>query len=366
VPSDYLVIRIGDKKLKVKKCNYASEEHFKKVFTENLSHIAETLKKALQPRGEEDIEEGLVLCGREVKLLPEGGTLLFADALLLDTTDGTPIIVEAKLATNREAKREVLGQILEYMTLGYLNPKTLMDKCSDTLAGEDKEGILEKMKEKLEQKRIVGLIVADQLSEVIKQVIEVFNDDLENFNLLGMELERYCSKEEDVELIIPMLVGVSAKKRAALSRRSKGRLWRYEDLKKYIGGIKNKTPRKRALEILEWAHKNNLLVEEGETVNPVIKIANIATGKTIARIYLHDGSIEVNIGPESESSYPEPSLRNTFFQDLKKMNLIDLESPDETIYSKHLSKKLDELTEDEYMNLFKTIKKYALHTGETS
>jgi len=365
MPSDHLILDLEGKKLRVERCGYGNEEDFKKVFADNIAHIAEELKSALELEEEEGSEERIVLCGKEVKLSLGNSTPLSADALLLDIVEGTPIIIEAKLRINREARREVLGQILEYMSLAYLDPEALVGKCYEAIEEEKREEILEKMKEKIEQKRIIGLIVADRLPEVVKQVIEVFNEDLKNFILLGMELEKYCSDKENIKIILPSLVGITAKKKAGMSKGRK-RLWRYDDLKEYIESIEDDKFRKRALEILEWAHENDLLLYKGETTSPLIRIANVATRKVIARVYLNNGSIEVNIGPENEKLYPDPNLRKMFFRDLKQKNLIDLDYPDERKFSASLSKKLNELTEDEYKYLFEVIKKYAFHTGETS
>ena len=365
MPSDYLILDLEGKKLRIERCGYINEDDFKKVFAENISHIAQELKSALELEEEEGLEERLVLCDREVTLSLGDGAPLYADALLLDIVEGTPIIIEAKLRINREARRKVLGQILEYMSLAYLDPEGLVSKCYEAIEEEKREEILEKMKEKIEQKRIIGLIVADRLPEVVKQVIEVFNEDLRNFTLIGMELERYCSDEENIKVILPSLVGITAKKKAGISKGRK-RLWRYDDLIEYIENIEDDKLRKRALEILEWAHENNLLLYKRETASPLIRIANVATKEMIARVFLDNGSIEINIGPESEKLYPDPNLRKMFFRDLKQKNLIDLDYPDERKFSASLSKKLNELTEDEYKYLFEVIKKYAFHTGETS
>ena len=63
--------------------------------------------------GEDPDRPDLVLVKREVRIQPEQDSGLSLDHLYLDA-DGVPTLVEVKQGANREIRRQVVGQLLDY------------------------------------------------------------------------------------------------------------------------------------------------------------------------------------------------------------------------------------------------------------
>ena len=100
---------IGGRQVPLYECPYDKEEILEKVFWDSIDLIGDLLNKKFEP----------CLKRSEVQLII-GGIGLQADALLFDE-DGIPTVIELKLLRNRDMRRKVLGQLLEYMTGIYLD-----------------------------------------------------------------------------------------------------------------------------------------------------------------------------------------------------------------------------------------------------
>lgn len=141
------------------------------------------------------------------------------DLLLLDN-QAVPTVVEAKLRANREIRRAVLGQGLEYVAdlvtksardLWEIAGRDLSDfvalwEGSDEM---DKEALLQQLDENLSQGLTRLIILADELPTETRKVIEFLNGH-SNLLVFGMAGKQIPIDGEE-KIIIVDLIGPSAR-----------------------------------------------------------------------------------------------------------------------------------------------------------
>jgi len=180
----------------------------------------------------DEIREGvspLVFAVSEFGLPGSGNTDVIAFS-----PDGDIAIVECKLATNPEAKRKVIGQILEYaaylwkMSFDDLNSriqrmkgKNLIELVRESVAGEwDEETFLTGIKQSLMSGSFILIIVVDEINEELKRIIRYINECSESaFSLHALEMRRF--RVEGIEVLVPHLYGMSAKPPVGEPKRKK-------------------------------------------------------------------------------------------------------------------------------------------------
>ena len=180
-----------------------------------------------------DIVEGasqLLCIGREV-----GAGSGSIDLLCIDK-DGLLTVVETKLRRNREARREVIGQIIEYAS--YVSqwtaddiyrianeyfakatrvPRNYKDKTLETIvqdivggdfSGED---LRAKIGQNLRDGRIRLIIAVDELIEPLRATVTFLNS-YSNFDVLLLQVTDF-QESEVKKVLVPLLFGYSTKPR---------------------------------------------------------------------------------------------------------------------------------------------------------
>lgn len=173
--------------------------------------------KQMDP-GSEDPPRFVLLC-RE---MPVSGQSL--DHLLVDQR-GVLTLVEAKLFINPEARREVVGQIIEYAANGVqlwgngrAREKALEfwnergRKLDDVIREGfenlemDIDGFWETVEKNLHERSLRLVILADQLRPEARRAIEYLNEEMENTEIYGLELRCYGDEKNSL-VIAPLLIG---------------------------------------------------------------------------------------------------------------------------------------------------------------
>jgi hypothetical protein len=178
-----------------------------------------------------DIVEGasdLICIGREVAAGPGSIDLLCIDK------DGLLTVVETKLRRNREARREVIGQIIEYASYAsqwtaddvyrianeYIAKSTKVserykDKTLETIMQEiiGPEILDEDFRAKIEQNlrdgRIRLIIAVDELIEPLRATVTFLNSH-SNFDVLLLQVTDF-QETEGRKVLVPLLFGYSTK-----------------------------------------------------------------------------------------------------------------------------------------------------------
>lgn len=159
----------------------------------------------------EDIDENaapLLCIGREVGV-PSGSI-----DLLFIGKDGVLTVVETKLAKNPEARRTVIGQILEYASYIYTWTADDVYAVANAYLGKDLDEAIEKpsdedFRAKVEQNlhsgRIRLLIAVDKLVEPLRATVTFLNEN-SNFDILLLQVKSF-EESESRKVLIPTLFG---------------------------------------------------------------------------------------------------------------------------------------------------------------
>ncbi|MFC1940651.1 hypothetical protein ACFLXO_08245 [Chloroflexota bacterium] len=178
-----------------------------------------------------DVIEGaspLLCIGREV---PAGWG--FIDLLFIDQ-DGLLTIVETKLRRNREVRREVIGQIIEYAsyviqwnaeevfrianeyfsvsdTVPPEHKNNSLGNIMNTILGEEfsQEDFRNKIEQNLNNGRIRLIIGVDQLIEPLRAIVTFLNS-YSNFDILLLQVSDFEESKEK-RILIPLLFGYAKK-----------------------------------------------------------------------------------------------------------------------------------------------------------
>jgi len=211
-------------------------------FTEE-SKLQDYLEKypALIPLPE--IVEGasdLLCIGKEVSAGLGAVDLLFIDK------DGLLTVVETKLAKNPEARREVIGQIIEYAS--YISQwttvdvyeianerlKSNLDEVIEKISGDDfsAEDFRSNIEQNLKNGRIRLIIAVNELIEPLRATVTFLN----SYSKLDILLLQVSSFEESKtrKVLIPSLFGYATKTTGM------GRQTKHWDIETFLAGAKQK------------------------------------------------------------------------------------------------------------------------------
>ena len=163
------------------------------------------------------------------------------DHLFIDQ-DGTPTLVEVKRASNRQLRREVVGQMFDYAANAQLHWSaeslradaaathgsqevlddaivSLLEMNDDT----DREDAIERWWSAVEDRLKSGamrlLFVADRIPPELKRIIEYLNEQMQNVEVLGIELSLYA--DASVRVLVPRVFGQTE---TAVARKNRGSL----------------------------------------------------------------------------------------------------------------------------------------------
>lgn len=170
-----------------------------------------------------------------------GGARWFLDILLIDQ-DARPTLVEVKRGANPEVRREVLGQMLDYVAHAerYWPVETLRTLCEK--AHEAREGgfggalaalldedepdadkFWDDVDANLRASNLRLLFAADGIPDELARVVEFLNRQMDTVEVLAVDLRRFTGGG-DAATLVPRVIGRTARAgRAARSRPSKSR-----------------------------------------------------------------------------------------------------------------------------------------------
>jgi hypothetical protein len=197
-----ILIRNGNEKWKSLQANsYSDEAELQKMLYES--------PELIPINNDEDVAVFI----REAGLRGSGST----DLLGVDS-QGNILIVETKLSKNQEARRKVVGQILEYASflwrMSFDDFDELFvrrrDKSVLALLAEQKPEILsdvirETVKRNLSQGKFQLLIAVDQINDELERIISYFAECGGGIQLEALELELYIDGK--TQILVPKRYG---------------------------------------------------------------------------------------------------------------------------------------------------------------
>lgn len=286
MPGSVFIIQDEDNLIEVTKQPYATENHLQRLLERYPALLAGDQMDAGEPRR-------WLLVSREVPVPDhkDGPGRWSLDHLFLDQ-DGIPTLVEVKRSADTRIRREIVGQMLDYAANALLHWPSdevrswFENRCRNegidpeeelrrNLGSDiDPEHYWTSVRTNLEAHRIRLLFVADELPNELKRIIEFLNSQMKSTEVLGIELQHYQC--QNLRLLIPHVIGMTADAQRAKSQRAPSRQWNESAFLEEIGRNTDAQTRNVAFQILEWAKSRNLPIKWGKggalgTFYPVIK-----------------------------------------------------------------------------------------------
>lgn len=162
----------------------------------------------------------------------EGGSGRWSADLLFVDQDGIPTIVEVKRGENTEVRREIVGQMLDYVAHAsthwsgeYLrelfeetceaNGLPVDEVLEELTGGEVPEDFWDGVERNLRTKKVRLIFAADRVPNELKRVVEFLNEAMHDTEVLAVEVIQYVSDHDSV--FVPRLHGQTEEARGAKS-----------------------------------------------------------------------------------------------------------------------------------------------------
>lgn len=327
---------------------YDQEENLQQIIADNPELIP--VSEIIDNRSE------IKVAVREFPIPGSGpsGSTGSCDIVGLDE-EGNIYVIEAKLESNAEVKREVLAQTFDYASSLYDSDyENFIDNIEKEWHGEDLEeymrGITDSdngdffasVKNNLTEGQFTLLIVVDEVNTNLEKILEFMNMKLDGIEVYAVAFRRFTEGQEsdEFEYLVPRIFGTSAIE----SSKSKDNEvdWSYEKLKQEY----RKRGFERNLELLEWAKENNVL-GTGVMKKPRFRIIN-RNGKEEKQVIKVTENEKVNCfhGAMKLDRYPSKEVRDEFVDALNQLPIFDLTEDYEG--SHQSSGKLTELNDRQF------------------
>ena len=243
---------------------------------------------------------------------PDAADRWSVDLLIVDQ-DAVPTLAEVKRGSNREIRRTIVGQLLEYAAhaAGTWTADKLRqtfeestddpdEVLADLLQGDEEtdaddflkkvDGFWEKVATNLTARRLRLLFIADEIPDALEQVVKFLNEQMPGIEVLAVEIKQF--RGESSQTLVPRVIGrTAAKPRESFSSRSHERV----DMEPYMDFLRSGRPG----ETLKWT------LGEGEIVRRAKRRLTIAAndlGMDIRNQQTTPNVIEVTVltSPEPE------------------------------------------------------------------
>ena len=186
--------------------------------------------------GEDRGRPALLMVKREAPVRPEQDSALSLDQLYLDA-NGVPTLVEVKQGANRQVRREVVGQMLDYAAhasgsfsvgkmqewledVAKLSGTTTDALLAETLGIEDPDVYWNAVATNLDAEQFRLVFVSDQIPPGLRRIIEFLNEHT-NIDVLGIEVSQYTDSTGSQQIIVPRFVGETEAARQTKRTRSR-------------------------------------------------------------------------------------------------------------------------------------------------
>ena len=144
------------------------------------------------------------------------------DHLVIDQ-DATPTLVEVKLGSNPDARRKVVGQMLDYaahahtldvaaLRRAFENQSNAEDLLNNLIGDkyDDDRTFWEQVARNLKEKRLRLLFVADAIPDELARIVEFLNEQMPDIEVLAVEIKQFFTGTES-QTLVPRVIGRLAK-----------------------------------------------------------------------------------------------------------------------------------------------------------
>jgi hypothetical protein len=206
----------------------------------------------------------------------EGGSGKWSlDHLFLDQ-DGVPTLVEVKRSTNRELRREVVAQMLDYAAnavaywpvadirarfeAGRPDADQVLAEVTET---ETADKFWEAVDRNLRAGKIRMVFVADVIPPELRRIVEFLNEQMSSADVLAVEVKQYVGG--GMTTLVPRVIGQTEAARIAKdSSHHSARQWDEESFFAELLDRKGPEVVQVARQLLTWANKRRLRIWWGQ------------------------------------------------------------------------------------------------------
>lgn len=218
-----------------------------------------------------------ILVSREKGISESSGTSSrwFLDHLIIDQ-DGVPTLVELKRGSNREIRRTIVGQLLEYAahasdTWTAQDLQALFDRNAKA-RGKDSTDEIQTLVEtdaidaeqfwtnvatNLAARRLRLLFVADHIPDPLARVVTFLNEQMSNVEVLAVEIKRFHGPSG--ETLVPRVIGRLS------ANTTRGRTAQRLTRDSFLDGFDNPKLRAVAERLLDVAENSDAVVAYGHS-----------------------------------------------------------------------------------------------------
>ena len=299
-----------------------------------------------------------------------GGNAMNVDHLFLDQ-DGIPTFIEVKRSTDTRIRREVVGQMLDYVAnaVKHWPPETIRKHFEDSYPGDKPENSLEeifreegfdsedywqRVESNLRNGKVRLLFVADIIPSELERIIEFLNEQMDPAEVLAVEIKQYA--KDDIKTLVPRIIGRTTEARLKKGSRHK-RKWDEESFFKKMEEENDKEVVKISRDIYEWSKSrvNNIWWGEGKVDGSFVpQVEHKGSKYQLFAVYTSrsGGRVETYFAVHAKAKTGPFNSINKRKELLKRLNSIEgVELPPESI-DRQPSIYISQLNSEEKLNQF--------------
>jgi hypothetical protein len=282
--------------------------------------------------------------------------------------DGIPTFIEVKRSSDTRIRREVVGQMLDYVAnaVVYLTVEAIQanfrltcealeidpeDELQDFLGIDaDPEEFWQTVKTNLRAGKIRMLFVADEIPPELRRIVEFLNEQMNQAEVLAVEIRQYAG--EGLRTLVPRVMGLTAEAERSKGVSEPARQWDEETFFVDLKARKGSADAEVAQEILDWAKINmpDIFWGKGKVNGSFIPGLNQkGTWHQVIRVSTN-GYVEFSFQyMQPNPPFDDPAKRLELLHRLNKIQGIDLSEdtidrrPSVPISLFHGEKRLEEL-----------------------
>lgn len=301
----------------------------------------------------------------------EGGSGKWSlDHLFVDQ-DAVPTFVEVKRSTNRELRREVVAQMLDYAAnaVAYWPPGSIRETFA--ACNEDADQVLAEFTDRenadkfwddvdrnLKTGKIRMVFVADEIPAELRRIVEFLNEQMTSAEVLAIEVKQYVGG--GMRTLVPTVIGQTETARIVKdpSIRS-GKQWDKESFFAELSDRRAPEEAQAAEGLLDWANRNELRIwwGRGRINGSLFPIYYNDNGKNFLFSVWSNGRVEILFRFMSHSPFDDQEKRKELAQRISEASGVPI--PDDRL-SKLPSFTLDRLVNPDSYKQFLSAFTWAL------
>lgn len=284
----------SDNKLtEMRRADYESEDVLQKLLADHPNVLSAAAG-----------DKGRLLLVRREQAVPDqanGSGRFSLDHLFLDG-DGVPVLLEVKQASNTQARREVVAQMLDYAANGvaywtidgiidaYRKTTVALDRDPDAdlstfLESGNTEAFWRQVESNLRSGRIRMLFVADHIPKELARIVEFMNEQMRPAEVLAIEVEHFLGSN-GIRTLVPRLIGATARAQTAKSVETPVERMTEDE---WLGSLAEKNgpnALKGAERAVAWFRQNGFQVELTKPQDSLAARISNAAGRPVYPFYI--------------------------------------------------------------------------------